>query len=406
MVVLYILTATQLGFIMISQTLKKWPPPVSVMGTTLFALILLVAFSQPVNAADFSDRQKMGQKKFSDLIRWNWEREKPDPKEFPTVPVNVGKLSNWNADPEAFSITWIGHSSFLIQIGGLNILTDPHFSDRASPVQWAGPVRMTPVPMDTADLPKIDLVLVSHDHYDHLDKNSVVWLYERQKEAPPLFLAGLETRKWFESVGITSSKDMEWWTSTDLGDHKITFLPAQHWSKRSMFSENTRLWGSFMLEYDDKKVYFGGDTGMDSTLFQKIHETFGPVDLALIAIGAYEPRWFMKDQHVNPSEAVAIHAILQSRWSIGMHWGTFQLTDEEPDAPPQELALAMDTLRQSLRVSTNSEAEIVDLPPSTPGVFQVMTHGESIFEWKNAPQPAKPEDETMLAEVEENLELP
>lgn len=377
----------------------------------VFGLFSLLGLYSPLLAADFSDRQKMDQKKFSDLMRWNWEREKPEPKAFPVVPVNVGKLSNWNSNPEAFSVTWIGHSTFLIQIGGLNILTDPHFSDRASPLHWAGPMRMTPVPMDTADLPKIDLVLISHDHYDHLDKNSVTWLYARQKEAPPLFLAGLETQKWFESVGISSSKDMEWWTTTALGEHKITFLPAQHWSKRSMFSQNTRLWGSFMLEYGDKKVYFGGDTGMDSTLFQKIHEQFGPIDLAFLPIGAYEPRWFMKDQHINPAEAVAIHHILQSRWSVGMHWGTFQLTDEEPDAPPAELALAMEALHQSLSVSANSETDTTQLNDRIPGVFQVMTHGESIFAWKNAPapaasSPAEPEDKTLLAEKEGDLSSP
>ena len=229
-------------------------------------------------------------------------------------------------------------------MGGLNILTDPIFSDRASPVQFSGPKRTTPTPITLAQLPHIDLVVISHNHYDHLDRQTVLALKD-QKGGSPLFAAPLGIHQWFLDQGISNVQKFDWWqTESQLPQLKglaVTFVPSQHWSARTPFDRHATLWGSWVFQADGFTTFFSGDTGYSKD-FKDIAQRFGKFDLALIPVGAYEPRWFMQDQHVNPAEAVAIHQDLSAALSIGIHWGTFELTDESLDQPMIDLPKALD----------------------------------------------------------------
>lgn len=238
-------------------------------------------------------------------------------------------------------LVWIGHATFLLQYQGLAILTDPVFSKRASPVQFAGPKRTTPAALSIAQLPHIDVVVVSHDHYDHLDKHSVLELWQQQVDKPPLFVVPLKVGKWLDKLGIDNWIELDWWQSAEALGWTFTAVPVQHFSGRGLVQNNT-LWAGWVLRSpapECKQVFFAGDTGY-SPDFKAIGERFSQMDLSLLPIGAYEPRWFMREVHVNPEEAVKIHLDVNSRLSVGMHWGSFVLTDEQMDAPVQELEIA------------------------------------------------------------------
>jgi N-acyl-phosphatidylethanolamine-hydrolysing phospholipase D len=292
-------------------------------------------------------------KSSGDFLRWQYERIKaglPKPPQQPTAtaPPDLAFI-HANAKPAAMqpAITWIGHATMLVQAGGLNVLTDPVFSARASPVQFAGPKRSQPPGLSIAQLPPIDVVLISHNHYDHLDKDSVLALANKA-EAAPLFIVPLGVKKWFESLGISNVKELDWWDSAQVKGVEFHFTPVQHWSVRGLGDRNQTLWGGWSVFAPDFHWYFSGDTGY-SRDFIDTQQRFaerqslaqgGGFDIALIAVGAYEPRWFMKEQHVNPAEAVQIHQDLKAKRSVGVHWGTFELTDEPLDQPPKDLAAA------------------------------------------------------------------
>jgi N-acyl-phosphatidylethanolamine-hydrolysing phospholipase D len=297
-------------------------------------------------------------KGFSDLIRWQTERRNqglPKPADQPT-PVQAPDLDAIKAytssagASHAPAITWIGHSSMLVQSGGLNTLTDPIFSERASPVQFAGPKRAQPPGLSMTDLPIIDVVLISHNHYDHLDQASVREIARRAELAgrPTLFMVPLGLKSWFGALGITNVVELDWWDKHSVRGVEFNFTPSQHWSARGFGDHNLTLWGGFAVFAPDFHWYFSGDTGYSRDFsdtaahFADRHgaEQGGGFDLALLPIGGYEPRWFMKEQHVNPEEAVKIHLDLGAKRSIGVHWGTFELTDESLDQPPKDLAQA------------------------------------------------------------------
>jgi N-acyl-phosphatidylethanolamine-hydrolysing phospholipase D len=291
-----------------------------------------------------------------DLLKWQWERAraglpKPPEKPTPTAQADMRFVSANNGKAQEPAITWIGHATMLVQMGGLNILTDPIFSERASPVQFAGPKRYQAPGIALKDLPRIDVVLLSHNHYDHLDTASVKAL-NQQPGGAPLFIVPLGVKKWFAAEGITNVQQLDWWDSfpvkTAAGEVQVHFTPVQHWSARSLGDRRATLWGGYALFASDFHLYFSGDTGYSKD-FTDTRERFatrqtaalgGGFDMALIAVGAYEPRWFMKEQHVNPEEAVQIHLDLQAKRSVGVHWGTFDLTDESLDQPPKDLAAA------------------------------------------------------------------
>jgi L-ascorbate metabolism protein UlaG (beta-lactamase superfamily) len=234
------------------------------------------------------------------------------------------------------AITFVNHITFLVQFAGLNVLTDPVYSERVSPVQWTGPRRVRAPGLAFDALPRIDLVLVSHNHYDHLDLDTLQRLEERHQ---PLFLTGLGNRAFLEQHGLRQVQELDWWQSLSHRGLRCTGTPAQHWSGRGLRGRNRTLWGGFVLETGALRVYFAGDTGYWRH-FHEIRERCGPPDVALLPIGAYEPRWFMQDQHMDPDEAVRAHLDLQARVSIATHFGCFQLTDEGIDDPLRELEAA------------------------------------------------------------------
>lgn len=238
------------------------------------------------------------------------------------------------------AVTYINHSTLLIQVDGLNILTDPIYSRRASPFQWAGPVRVHAPGVAMEDLPDIDVILISHNHYDHLDEQTLVDLAKRQ-ENPPVILAGLGNGLLFDELGLAHHKDLNWNESHDIGNFRFTFTECRHRSGRGIGDQMKTLWGSFVIETPSGNIYFAGDTGYD-VHFAEAAEAFGEFELALLPIGAYEPRWFMADVHLNPEEAVIAHRDLKAKQSMGIHYGTFQLTYEAVDQPVKDLAVALD----------------------------------------------------------------
>lgn len=288
------------------------------------------------------------------LLQWQWQRLRDGLPPRPQAPVPVVEpdvafvLSNARAgramQPAA---TFIGHATVLVQMGGLNLLTDPQFSERASPVGFVGPRRAQPPGLALERLPHIDLVLISHNHYDHLDLATVQALTQ-QPGGPPLFVVPLGLKRWMTEVGVERAVELDWWQSQRLGDVEVVLTPVQHWSARGFGDRMKTLWGGYAVFAPDFHLYFSGDTGYSKD-FVDTRQHFaerqtaaqgGGFDLALLAVGGYEPRWFMKDQHVNPAEAVRIHRDLGAKRSLGVHWGTFELTDEPLDEPPRALAEA------------------------------------------------------------------
>ncbi|MES2977593.1 MAG: MBL fold metallo-hydrolase [Pseudomonadota bacterium] len=296
-------------------------------------------------------------KPFNDLLRWRWQAwrdDLPRPAGQPT-PQQAANLALIAETPTSASpvappprVTWIGHASVLIQAGRLNVLTDPIFSDRASPVQFLGPRRAQPPGLALNELPRIDVVLISHNHYDHLDTGSIqglIALAAEKQQPQPLFIVPLGQKTLLAGLGATRVSELDWWDRLELEGTQFHFTPAQHWSARGFGDRSQTLWGGFAVFAPGFHWFYSGDTGYSKD-FADIRQHFaglnGPrgFDLALLPVGAYEPRWFMKEQHVNPAEAVQIHRDLGAQRSLGVHWGTFALTDEPLDQPPRDLANA------------------------------------------------------------------
>lgn len=234
-------------------------------------------------------------------------------------------------------VTWLGHSTFLIQYKGISILTDPVFSDRASPVSFAGPKRYVGHVLDYRELPDIDLVVISHNHYDHLDQDTIDQLASSTHFAVPLGIGS-----WLQKNGVDAERisELDWWQSDKHSGVTFQALPSQHWSARGLGDRFATLWASWSLKIEDFHLWFAGDTGYNPIQFVQIGNAIEAIDLALIPIGAYAPRWFMRHYHVNPEEAVKIHRDVRAKVSVGMHWGTFPLTAEPPMEPVEKLRVA------------------------------------------------------------------
>lgn len=281
------------------------------------------------------------------MLRWSWQRlrhGRPPNPPAGEIPTEIPDPARPTAGEGEVRVTWIGHATFLVQMGGFNVLTDPVFSERVSPVSWMGPRRLVPPALTVAELPRIDAVLLSHGHYDHLDRTSVVALRDRFGAELP-WVTPLGYGDWFEALGLRRVTELDWWQEAEVerpdgGALRVVAHPAQHWTRRGLRT-NGRLWASFSLETPGApRVYFGGDSGYFEG-YREIGEHAGPFDLLLLPIGAYEPRWFMESSHMNPEDAVKAYADLGgSGVCVGMHWGTFRLTDEDPLEPPGRMQKA------------------------------------------------------------------
>jgi N-acyl-phosphatidylethanolamine-hydrolysing phospholipase D len=281
-----------------------------------------------------------------DVLRWVWQRRgsslAPDPAPG-EVPRARPEPAHPAAPPGEVRATWIGHAAFLLQVGGLNLLTDPMLSERASPLPWGGARRFGPPALMPDELPELHAVLQSHDHFDHLDAASVKAL--RRRFGPDLpWVTPLGYRGWLERRGVRAVRELDWWESTSLeGPHgpvRITAAPARHWTRRA-WAVDRRLWASYGIAAPDgTSIYFGGDTAR-CPAHHEIGRRLGPFDLVMLPIGAYEPRWFMKGAHMSPEEAVQAWRELGGRGVfVGMHWGAFRLSDEDPLEPPRRTAEA------------------------------------------------------------------
>lgn len=231
------------------------------------------------------------------------------------------------------SVTWVGHATLLIQLNGMNILTDPQWSDRASPVTWGGPRRLSAPGVAFENLPRIDVVLISHDHYDHLDLTTVRRLADAHD---PLFLVPLGGKTWFADNGMNRVEELDWWHERDHLSVKFVCLPAQHFTQRTMWDANKRLWASWAILSPERRLYFSGDTGYFDG-FKEAGRQLGPFDIAALAIGAYLPPEIMKAVHLTPEEAVQAFIDLEARTLLGIHWGTFDLAEEPLEEPPQRM---------------------------------------------------------------------
>ena len=269
---------------------------------------------------------------FRDILRWRFKEEratwsKPAPVR-PAVP---------DARVAGLQATVVGHASVLIQAGGLNVLTDPVWSERASPFSFIGPRRVWAPGIAFDALPPIDVVLLSHNHYDHMDMATLRRLHIKHR---PLIVTPLGNdtilRRAIPDVRVTAG---DWWDRIDIGkDAEVTIVPAHHWSARTGRDRRMALWSGFMLRTDGGLAYFAGDTGYgDGRIFREMRQRLGRPELALIPIGAYAPRWFMKAQHTDPNEAVLIMEDMEAGRAVGIHWGVFQLTDERREEPPELL---------------------------------------------------------------------
>ncbi|KTC70242.1 outer membrane protein RomA [Legionella birminghamensis] len=246
---------------------------------------------------------------------------------YPLLPANY---------PDGAMVTFINHSTVLIQSKRVNVLIDPIFSYRASPFQWIGPARHREPGLAFDALPTIDVVLVSHNHYDHMDLNTLKSL---EKRYHPQFIVPLGNKVILQRQGIKQVSELDWWENVQIKNTRISLLPARHDSRRGLYDLNKTLWGSFGLEIEGRKIYFAGDTGY-SPHFKEIKSHWGQPQLSFVPIGAYEPRALAKPYHLNPADAVRAHLDLGSRRSIGIHWGTFQLGAENFTQPVDDLALA------------------------------------------------------------------
>lgn len=278
---------------------------------------------------------------FSDLPKWWWEQFRGSATAWPkSVPPGPPVRLPDTVAPGTVAATCIGHATFLLQFAGLTVLTDPVFASRAGPFGLLGPKRVCPPALRLGELPRVDVVILSHNHYDHLDLASLRWLARQRR---PHFVVPLGLKSWLEARGIGPATELDWWQSHwPAAGLEIVATPAQHWSSRTPWDRCRTLWSGFWLRTPPGSLYFAGDSGWGPH-FAVIRSRLGSPAVSLLPIGAYEPRWFMQSVHMNPAEAVDAHLALGSRQSIAMHFGCFRLTDEGIDAPARDLATALQT---------------------------------------------------------------
>jgi len=293
-------------------------------------LILILLIPNNIFAEYKNTNGKSIEKPFKDLLKWMNSDVNPN---LSSIEVS-SEWKNINLNQDNDYIIWIGHSTFLIKKAGTVILTDPIFSDRASPFKNIGPERLIPPVIPLKELPRIDFVTVSHNHYDHLDINSLKKISELNPDA--VFLVPAGDLKLLKKKRINNVYEFNWWETFKVEELTFTFTPVQHWSKRGLFDRNKSLWGGWYINFNDYGMYHAGDTGYSKD-FIDTKLKLGAPKYAFIPIGAYDPEWFMAESHVNPEDAVQIMIDLEAEKAFGMHWGTFALTDEDTLEPPTRL---------------------------------------------------------------------
>ena len=294
-------------------------------------LIIFFVLNSSLVLSDYENTNgKPIEKSFQDLLKWATDDIE--------TKIDYIEISNdWeslNFEEDDNYGVWVGHSTFLIKKNGITILTDPVFSDRASPFKNIGPKRLIPPAIPLKQLPEIDFITISHNHYDHLDIRSLKDLYLLNSNT--IFLVPAGDKKLLERQKIENVYEYEWWEGYLSDELKITFTPVQHWSKRGLFDRNKSLWGGWFFEFNDFSIFHAGDTGYSED-FKSTRIKLGSPKYAFIPIGAYDPEWFMAESHVNPEDAVQIMLDLGAENSFGMHWATFKLTDEDTLEPRERL---------------------------------------------------------------------
>lgn len=283
----------------------------------------------------FHNQEPIEAKTVWDLLKWQFTKEQgpwrpwADEPHGPPPPPRVG--------PGELRVTFVNHATTLVQVDGLNILTDPVWSYRVSPVSFAGPTRVRPPGIRFEDLPKIDAVVISHNHYDHLDLPTLQRLGAAHN---PRYFVPLGNRAILNAAGIPNVVELDWWQTVPLRNGvKVSAVPAQHGSNRGMADRNRTLWAGYVIEGQGGYTFFAGDTGFGPH-FAQIRERYGPPRLAILPIGAFLPSWFMRPVHISPEEAVKAHLVMEAHHSVAMHFGTFQLADDGQDEPVEKLVEA------------------------------------------------------------------
>ena len=307
--------------------------------------------SDHYNGKRFFNSTGVSARPFSDVVRWARTRDRAEwPRHVRVVPQRPAVTS---VPAGRIAVTFVGHSTFLVRTASSVFITDPVFTSHAGPFGILGPRRVRQPGVLPSDLPTVDFVLLSHNHYDHLQPSSLALF-----EGTPV-VTTLGVGRYLEGGAQEDATELDWWQSAQLGDAQVTCVPAQHFSARTPWDRDKTLWCGFVVKVDGVTIYFAGDSGY-SRQFGEIGERCPGIDVALIPIGAYEPRWFMTPVHMNPDEAVRAHLDVGARVSIGMHFGTFQLTDEAIDEP----ILALDRARVDHDVHADA--------------FRVLDFGETV----------------------------
>ena len=313
---------------------------------------MLTAFDQPRDAEGrFQNEDRVPPGSIWTALRWSvWgrvtgeRRKTPDRAPVPAVAPDLARIARPPEPGEPARITWLGHASFLVQLDGVSLLVDPALGPEIGP-SFRGIPRNVPPGVPIEKLPPIDAALVTHDHYDHLDLPTL------QRVKAPI-VAGLGSEPWFRERGLFAT-ELGWWSTTTVRGVRVTFVPAQHWSRRGLLDTNRRLWGGFVIEGTRATIYHSGDTAWFGG-FAEIGRRFPGIDAALLPIGAYDPAWFMETMHLNPEQALRAFGALGARTLVAMHWGTFKLADEPLDEPPRRL--------EAERVRLGLPAERVRVP--------------------------------------------
>ena len=297
-----------------------------------FKIFYLIIFLIPIIVlGDYKNTNgKAINKPLKDLLKWQLNQAETN--------VEIIDISedwkNFDLNEHDNYFIWIGHSTFLIKKRGITILSDPVFSERASPLKNFGPKRLIPPAIPIKSLPAIDIVTISHNHYDHLDISSIKKIYDKNLDT--IFLIPMGDKDIFDNANIGNTYEFVWWDTINILGLEFTFTPVQHWSARGLFDRNDSLWGGWFIKDEDYSIYHAGDTGYSND-FKATRAKLGSPKYAFIPIGAYDPEWFMSESHVNPEEAVKIARDLNATYSYGMHWGTFTFTSEDTTEPKERL---------------------------------------------------------------------